>query len=94
MTPTNFQDVMNLFMEMIGQAMVLLYAAAFAAFFYGLVKFIFNAEDATKIEEGRAWMTWSVIALFVMITIWGIVGVLTNTFGISPLLIPQLPDSA
>jgi len=94
MTPTNFQDVMNLFMKMIGQAMVLLYAAAFAAFFYGLVKFIFNAEDTAKIGEYREWMVWSVITLFVMITLWGIVGVLVNTFGISPLLIPQLPDSA
>ena len=73
--------------------MKLLYAAAFAAFFYGIVLFIFNTEDDTKRKEGKVWMIWSVIALFVMITIWGIVGILTNTFfgGVTPSLIPQLP---
>ncbi len=89
----NFQDVINLFMKMIAQSMILLYAFAFAAFFYGVVKFILNAEVEKERNTAKEWMTWSIVALFVMVSIWGIVGILVNTFGISPLLIPQLPSS-
>ena len=94
MAPTNFQDIMNLFIGLIAKAMGLLFAAAFAAFFYGIVIFISNSSVDAKRTEGKAWMMWSVVALFVMFTLWGIVGVLVNTFNLSPLLIPQLPSSS
>jgi len=91
MAPTNFSDIMQIFINLISQAMGLLYAAAFAIFFYGIVLFILNTDDDKKRAEGKEWMKWGVIALFVMLTLWGIVGVLVNTFHVSPLLIPQLP---
>jgi hypothetical protein len=70
--------------------MSLLYAAAFVAFFWGLVQYILNTEDAKKREQSTSWMMWSVIALFVMVALWGIVGLLTRTFGLTPSVIPQL----
>ncbi len=94
MTPTNFEDIINLFIGLIAKSMGLLFAAAFAAFFYGIVVFIFNTDDDKKRSEGKDWMKWSIVALFVMFTLWGIVGVLVNTFNVSPLLIPQLPASS
>jgi hypothetical protein len=54
---------------------------AVVAFFYGIAIFVLNAGDEKKVEEGKSWMFWSVIALFVMITIWGIIGLLQNTLG-------------
>ena len=89
----NFQDVMQLFINLIAGGMKLLYIVAFAAFFWGIVLFIINTDDDKKRSEGKEWMKWSVIALFVMITVWGIVAILVNTFGISPLIIPQLPGT-
>lgn len=54
---------------------------AFVAFFYGLAVFIFNAGDEKKVEEGKSWMIWSIIAVFVLVTIWGIIGLLQRTVG-------------
>lgn len=81
---------MQLFVDLLGGVMGVLYMVAFAAFFWGIALFILNTNDDKKRGEGKTWMLWSVIALFVMITIWGLVGLLVNTVGISPVLIPQL----
>ena len=51
-------------------------------FFYGLAKYILNAGDEEKKKEGRSIMIWGVIALFVMVSIWGIINVLADTFGV------------
>lgn len=87
---TDWKSLMQVFIGIIGQFMVVLYMVAFAAFFWGIVLFIFNANDEKKRQDGKAWMGWSVVALFVMITIWGIVGLFTDTLGLGPLIIPQL----
>jgi hypothetical protein len=54
---------------------------AFVAFFYGLGIFILNAGDEKRRDEGKPWMFWSIAALFVLVTIWGIIGLLQNTVG-------------
>ncbi len=87
---TDFKSLMQLFVNLLGSVIGVLYMAAFAAFFWGISLFVLNTSDDTKRKEGKTWMLWSVIALFVMITIWGLVGLLVNTAGISPLIIPQL----
>lgn len=87
---TDFKSLMQLFVNLLGSVIGLLYMAAFVAFFWGIALFILNTNDDKKREEGKTWMLWSVIALFVMITIWGLVGLLVNTVGINPLIIPQL----
>ena len=81
---------MQLFINLMGQAMGVLYAAAFAVFFWGIVLFILNTDDDKKRAEGKQWMMWGVIALFVMVTLWGIVEVLVGTFHLSNTVIPQL----
>ena len=47
---------------------------ALLAFFWGLVKFIFNLSGDTKsVKDGRDLMVWGTIALFIMISVWGII---------------------
>ncbi|MCK9352135.1 MAG: hypothetical protein WCT49_02795 [Candidatus Paceibacterota bacterium] len=87
---TDFRSLMQLFLSLLGTFMSLLYAAAFVAFFWGIVQYIFNTEDSKKRAEATNWMVWSVVALFVMVTLWGIVGLLSRTFGLTPNVIPQL----
>lgn len=87
---TDFRSLMQLFSNLLGGVIGVLYMFTFAAFFWGITLFVFNTTDDKKRQEGKSWMLWSVIALFVMITIWGLVGLLVNTTGISPLIIPRL----
>lgn len=61
-------------------------------FIYGVVNF-FLAPDAgdKKREEGKKFMLWGIIGLFVMISVWGLVSILTSTFDTGGVTIPLLP---
>jgi hypothetical protein len=54
------------------------------------VKTDVKREIEEKRKAGKSFMIWGLIALFVMVSIWGLVGVLSNTFGINKTLLPQL----
>jgi len=69
------QAILNLVVPII-MTLALIY------FFIGLGKYILSAGDEEKKGEGRNIMIYGVIALFVMAAVWGLVGVLINTFGI------------
>lgn len=59
-------------------------ALAMAAFFFGIAKFILASRDGDtkEITNGKQFMLWSVIALFVMFSIYGIIRfVQENTIG-------------
>lgn len=55
---------------------------AIVAFFWGLIKYLINMnnEDAHK---GIQIMLWGVIAIFVMVSIWGIIRLLQATFRVT-----------
>lgn len=67
----------------------LLLTLAVAGFIWGIIQYFLNPDNEEKRKKGKSFMIWGLIALFVMISIWGLVGVLTSTFGIKT-LIPQL----
>lgn len=71
----------------IGNIVDLLIPIAFAVgllgFFWGLAKYIFNAGDEEKKAEGRNIMIWGAVALFVMASIWGIVGFIGQAVGVT-----------
>ena len=64
---------------------------ALVGFLWGVAKFILAAEDTSKREEGRNLMLYGIIALFVMISIWGLVTILAGTFGIDTSIVPRFP---
>ncbi|GIW68115.1 MAG: hypothetical protein KatS3mg099_063 [Candidatus Parcubacteria bacterium] len=58
----------------------IVFALILLAFFWGLAKFVFSGAPEGK-EDGKNLMLWSVIALFVAASIWGIVNLLQGIFG-------------
>ena len=82
-------DIMSKVMTLMQGFITLCSFLAFGAFSWGLAIFIFNVDEEKKRGEGKDWMIWSIVALFVMITVWGILGFLTGTININPL--PLLP---
>lgn len=70
----------------------LLIAIAIAWFLWGMAMYIREAEDETKRAAGRFYMLWSVIALFVIFSVWGLVGILADTFQVNT-GIPGAPSS-
>ena len=52
-------------------------------FLFFLVKFIFQgASDPTKKKEAVSGMVYSILALFLMFAVWGIVAMLANLLGV------------
>lgn len=79
-----FGDIFIYITCIINSAIIpLIISLAIAMFMFGIVKFIANGDDETKRKEGRQFMLWGIIGLFVMLAIWGILQVLTSTFGFS-----------
>jgi hypothetical protein len=60
----------------------ILVTIAVLAFFWGLAKFIFAAGDESAKAAGKNIMIWGIIALFIIVSIWGIIGLLAEIFGI------------
>jgi hypothetical protein len=53
---------------------------ALLAFFYGLAKLIWGGPEA--VSEGKSLMIWGIVALFVMVSVWGLVRFIGNAFNI------------
>jgi len=51
--------------------------------FYGVAKYVMAAGDEEAQKQGRSIMIYGVIGLFVIVSIWGLVGVVQSTFGVS-----------
>jgi hypothetical protein len=66
-------------------------AIALLLFFWGLATFILAAGEDEGRRKGRQRMIWGVIALFVIISVWGIVAIIrqvTGTAGAPELAVP------
>jgi len=66
----------------------LLVTAAVVVFIYGLVIYIRNADNSEKRKEGNQFIMYGLIALFVMVSTWALVGIMTATFGITSTTLP------
>jgi len=51
----------------------------FLVFMWGMVEFIANPTDPTKKKKGTDHMMYGILGLLIMVSIWGIVGVVTKT---------------
>ena len=59
----------------------LLVSLAVVFFIYGVLVFMFS-EGGEKKEEGKQYMFWGIIGIFVMVSVWGLVTVLQGTFNL------------
>ena len=55
-------------------------ALALVVFFIGLVRYIKDSAGTHGHEEGRERIVWSLIALFILFSIWGILALMSVTF--------------
>lgn len=87
----NFVDFIN------GTLVPLVFALAFLMFIWGVFKyFILGGGDEEKRAEGKQLMLWGIIAFVVMVSVWGIVNILsTGLFGTTTNLqnIPNAPST-
>jgi hypothetical protein len=65
---------------------------ALVVFLWGVVVFIFNADDESARADGKKRIMWGIVGLFVIVSVWGLVYLLstiTNIFGAVGINAPQ-----
>lgn len=91
-TPKDLFDVLFLFAGILESLFPILIGFALLVFIWGLVKFIYNSGDTKTHAEGRKFMIWSLIAIFIMVSFMGILSFFYSDFGFSRHLgLPVLP---
>jgi hypothetical protein len=63
-----------------------LFALAFIVFLWGVYLYFFNTGDkpADERKKGRNFIIYGIVGFFVMVSVWGLVGLLVNSFGLNP----------
>jgi len=73
----------------------LIIAIAGLYFMWGVVQYVTAGDSEEKRDSGRSMMVYGIVALFVMISVWGLVNLLADTFGLGNALdpgkIPEVP---
>lgn len=84
-------DLINWFTCLLINSVVpLLVTLAVTGFIYGIVKFFMNPDNEEGRKKGKSFMMWGLVTLFVIVSIWGLVGILSNTFLDGSKVIPSL----
>ncbi len=82
----SIQNIIGTIASILKGLIPLTIGVALLLFFWGIAKFILAAGSEEAVKDGRRLLIWGVVALFVMISIWGIVELLQNVFlGGSPI---------
>ncbi len=89
---SKLQDVLCYVRSIINDSVIpFMFAVATVFFIWGAVKFfILNADEEAQRDQGRQFMIWGIVAIAVMLSVWGLVGILTSTFGIDGSVLPKV----
>lgn len=61
----------------------ILLAIAVLVIAWGIFKFILNAGDEAARASGRSMILWGIVGIFLMLSIWGLVNILRNSFSLN-----------
>lgn len=64
-------------------AVEILFLIAIFIFIWGVFKLISNAGDSGAREEGKNTIIWSVVGMFIMVSVYGIIRLIAFTLGLN-----------
>lgn len=79
--------------EVVNALIPIFIAIALIYFVWGVTQYAISSSEETK-SSGRDKMIWGAIGLFVIVSIWGIVGILQQFTGVAPqedVTLPRVP---
>lgn len=80
---TDIGSLIGIFQNIINAIIPFLVGLAIMLIIYGILGFISKAADEEKRAEARNFIIWGVVGVFIMISVWGLVNILVNTFTFS-----------
>ncbi len=90
----NLADLIGQINAVINTIIPFLVGLAVLVIIWGVFNYIAGAGDEEKRAEAKTYIVWGVVGVFIMLSIWGLVNVLVNSFALrkGPLNSAQLPD--
>ncbi len=91
---TDLQSLITLLTDLLDMVVPFLLAIAVVLFMWGVLKYIMSGDDDESRKKATSLMIYGIVAIFVMVGLWGLVGVLDGTFGFggtTPAQPPELP---
>ncbi|MEX0924832.1 MAG: hypothetical protein WDZ82_02730 [Candidatus Paceibacterota bacterium] len=76
------ENLIDSVQDIVNTLIPIMFALIVIAFFYGLARYVFNADNEDARDQGKRIMVGGVIALTVAALIWGIVSWIGNILGI------------
>lgn len=83
--------VLFVVMDILSHVVLLLISFAVIFFLYGVLKYITAGGDAEKMKEYKNMMIYGIVSLFIMVSFWGVVNILRNTFDLEDNYVPEIP---
>ena len=75
-----FAELVDLFVDLIRSAVTVLIGLGLVIFLWGVVMFIYKSGSPKAHTYGREMLVWGLIAMFVMVSVWGILGLAQTSF--------------
>ncbi len=79
----NVSDIVTSVGRIINICIPIVAALALLYFFYGLAQFILHSDDSDAQKEGKSRMIYGIVALFVIVAVWGLVGFIGDALNIT-----------
>src|SRR3989338_11387836 len=76
---SNINQLVDAIGKIVALALPIVVGIALLVFFWGLVKFIFAQGSEEAKADAKKIMLWGLIALFVMVAVWGLVEFIGNS---------------
>lgn len=77
---TTFAEALGIMQGLLNGLLPVLVALAVVIFLWGVLKYIRASDNPDQRTEGRELMIYGIIAIFVMVSLWGLVNVIVDVF--------------
>lgn len=68
--------------DLINRLIPFIIALTILIFLWGVFKFVVSGGDGEARKEAQGYMIWGIVALFVMVSVWGLVNILVRSFNL------------
>ena len=84
-------DVLNGTSAVLNRVIPILMVVATIVFLWGIIRYVTAQGEEDKLTEGKRFIVFGLIGLFIMVAIWGVVRALVNQFSLQQGNIPPGP---
>ena len=79
--PSTFREFAQLIVAIVKNAAIILFVSLAVGLAYGIVMYLANSDDAKMRESIKGYLLWGIIGIAVVFGLWGILTILSMTFG-------------